>query len=448
MTEFANAPVHVCTRCGCLCDDIRISESDRHIRAAARACPAGEEWLTGLGPPVGSARASDGTRLPLQEAIRATADLLGAAKAPAIVGLAELTVECQRTVISLGEQLRCPLVPLPLTPAGLRRSGLMAPGLVASLEEVRSSADLVIFWRADPAVSHPRHLERHSGGPLPATSGPRRERTLLFVGGPSERSLQAVRASGGAAKALYYKLPLTGALATDRALVTALRWLLEREHEAAARSALAPHGIPLAVALDIAGRIRNSSRFQVFLGEEAAAIAPLWDQFQLLADQVAETHRAGIAALPPPGNARGMEEVAGWQTGLDLPADLAGSDMPRHRPPILDPQRAFAPGAVDIHLVAGLDPERLPGDLVVPYAGTRRIFLGPGPDPGAEISFRVPGLDPRLRGRVVRSDGAVLWLSGSPSSGVDDPALAILGGLLEELRSRARSATGRTRTPS
>ena len=31
-----------------------------------------------------------------------------------------------------------------------------------SLGEVRNRADLVIFWGADPATSHPRHFERYS----------------------------------------------------------------------------------------------------------------------------------------------------------------------------------------------------------------------------------------------------------------------------------------------
>lgn len=399
----------VCAGCGCLCDDIGLEFREGTLVRLHRACPMGETWIRSLRPPgveafVGGRPASTGA------ALDAAQSLLAEAFSPAIAGLLGLTLEAIIEAARLGEEINAPLVPFPVPPAGLRRSGIDAPECSATLGEVRGTADVVVFWRADPLRTHPRHLERFTLEP-PLIDG--RNRVLVLVDDSGAASETAPRAD--------LCLTLESGLAfpaADLDCVRALRLLLEK------RESEGDDGTRHATVLALARRLEGARHVHFVLGDEAAASPVLWNAFQLLAARSRQSRRVTVGALPGPGNWRGVLEVLSWQTGgLEPAMDLV---------PLLEA------GAADLLVAAGLDAAELPDRARRAFEGLRRIVIGPEPDPAAAVSIRVPGLDPRLSASIVRSDGIHLTLDGRDPAGrgVPDPAAALLADLA------ARAAPG------
>lgn len=438
--RHSGPPPRVCAGCGCLCDDIRIQVEASRIVAAEGACDPGRDWLIGRGPLVATVETGGAGEDPpsLEEASRRAAAWLAGATAPVILGLGQLTIEAQRVLVEIAERLRCPLVAWP-PPSDSAAVGSGVPEFRASLDVVRASADLVLFWRADPHLSHPRHLERYTGGALtaPGTAGAPRTIVHLVAERAMDRGSAPSLGLDETTELVSLRLPEDPSGTIDVHLVQTLRRLLEEGDSDAFLDLEALRLRPETVR-ELAGRLRAARRIQVYLGETVSRSVALREQWQLLGANLQDTHRFGLAGLPPRGNGRGLAEVVGWQTGLPLPVDFLDGGAPRHRPDVVGTRRPFSAAACDLLFTAGLDRSLPPGSSEAPGAPyPRRLHLGPRPDPDAEMSFVVPGLDPRARGRVIRDDGVVLWLCGEPDLGEPDPA----GLLLESIR-RALDSSG------
>ena len=92
----------------------------------------------------------------LDEAVDAAAAILRRARAPLVYGLGQTSCEAQRRAVALAEA-----VGAVIDPGGAAHSAYQAIGSsTATFGEIRDRAELVVVWRADPAVTHPRLLER------------------------------------------------------------------------------------------------------------------------------------------------------------------------------------------------------------------------------------------------------------------------------------------------
>ncbi len=134
--------------------------------------------------------------------------------APVIFGLTRSVTETVRVALAPRGNTRARVV-LDRDPAELGRvAAFQRQGRVsATLGEVKNRADLVIFWGADPATSHPRHLERYSVDPAGRfVSG---KRTVAVVG-------DAPNATAARADAFF---PI--AAADDTAALAVLRLLVQ-----------------------------------------------------------------------------------------------------------------------------------------------------------------------------------------------------------------------------
>ena len=90
----------------------------------------------------------------LDEAADAAAAILREARAPLVYGLGRTSCEAQRRAVALAEASGR---------GDRRRRGRDASAIgssTATLGEIRDRAELVVLWRADPVVTHPRLLER------------------------------------------------------------------------------------------------------------------------------------------------------------------------------------------------------------------------------------------------------------------------------------------------
>ena len=85
------------------------------------------------------------------------------AQYPLIYGLSDTTSESQRVATSIADWTGSNLDTTSSVCHGPSGMGVQGVGEVTcTLGEVRNRGDLIIFWGANPAESHPRHFTRYS----------------------------------------------------------------------------------------------------------------------------------------------------------------------------------------------------------------------------------------------------------------------------------------------
>ncbi len=247
-----------CAGCGCLCDDIELT-----AEGPVRTCPLGDAWFDrGDRPPVARV---DGGEVSVEEAADAAATILREARAPLVYGLAGTSCEAQRRAVALAEAAG----------AVIDVGAAASPAIgwsTATFGEIRDRAELVVFWRADPLVTHPRLLER-----LRVDPG-----AMIVV--DSERTATADAA--GAFVEVDDDFEVLWALRGGEGFGARLR---EARHVAF-----------------IYGRL-----------DELTALA----LHSLVRDLARDRHAVTLGLRA--GNARGAEDVLAWQTGFAGPVDFA-----------------------------------------------------------------------------------------------------------------------------
>jgi formylmethanofuran dehydrogenase subunit B len=156
-----------CTVCGCVCDDLSLRISGGRVTHAERACKLAEPWFAALAEPMTRSVATiDGKAVSLDQAVGRAATILRNSRLPLIWGLSRSSTDGQRAAVLLAETIGAVV---DTTASVCHGPSIMAIQQVGestcSLGEVRNRADLVMFWGADPAESHPRHFERYSVEP-------------------------------------------------------------------------------------------------------------------------------------------------------------------------------------------------------------------------------------------------------------------------------------------
>ena len=246
-----------CAGCGCVCDDIEVTAD-----GLLRTCPLGDAWFAiGDRPPVARV---DGREVSVEEAADAAAAILREARAPLVYGLGGTSCEGQRRAVALAEAAGA-VIDVGASPNVFGWS-------TATFGEIRDRAELVILWRADPVVTHPRLLERLRIDP---------SRTIVV---DSQRTATAQH--GEFVEVDDDFAALWALRAGEGALVERLR---------AARHVALIHG-----ALD-----------------ELTALA----LHSLVRDLARDRHAVTLGLRA--GNARGAEDVLAWQTGFATTVDFA-----------------------------------------------------------------------------------------------------------------------------
>ena len=332
-----------CMGCGCVCDDIELTAD-----GPVRTCPLGDRWFaerTGARPPIASV---EGREVSLDEAADAAAAILREARAPLVYGLGQTSCEAQRRAVALADA--CGAV----IDVGAATEAYAAIGSsTATLGEIRDRAELVVIWRADPVVTHPRLLERLRLDPS----------KLLVV--DSERT--ATAAAAGAFVEIADDFETLWALRGGEA--GALGDRLD-----GARHVAFIHG-PL---------------------DELTTLALL-----SLVRDVARDRHAVTLGLRADGNARGAEDVLAWQTGFAAPVDFArGFPRPAQRAAEL-----LERGEVDAALVVGAL-ENLPRDLPTVVVDARATATAEA----ARVAFATAADGIEVPGTVHRMDGVPLPL--------------------------------------
>lgn len=400
-----------CLVCGCLCDDIAVSKHGETITAAGNACELGREWLLRdrSHEPGRPAALIEGQPVEAAEAVELAARLLMKAKAPIILGLGWSTNETVAAALELADHIGAVVEPGYEGSSAPRHFAFARAGRVsATLGEVKNRADVVVFWGADPVVSHPRHWQRYSVEPrgrfIPEG---RAGRTVIVV--DQERTDTAMQAD------LFVEIEASRQfeiLWVLRALVRGVALDAARVRESA--------GVDLPRLHELGKRLM-AARYGAFFhgpfiakGTMPEASATLEAAYGLVRDLNRQA-RFVILGMGEPGNSQGAEAVLTWQTGFPSSVDL-GAGYPRSLPGVTSSSRRLSRGEADLALIVGSMPleqldeksrgqlERIPVVVIAPPNDS-----DPWPTkPGVRCFAAIPGLDDF--GTVMRVDGLSLPL--------------------------------------
>ncbi len=183
MTEVGNTFKDiVCTFCGCLCDDIIIEVDGEKIVKNTNGCAISKERFVGhmenrcLQPTV------KGNPVTLEKAIQRAVEIIASSKRLLIYGLSSTENDAQREAYRLAEITGSVVDNTTSVCHGPTILGAQESGeTTAALAEVRHRADLVIYWGANPAAAHPRHIPHYIRQPGEYIKDPKKDRQIWLV---------------------------------------------------------------------------------------------------------------------------------------------------------------------------------------------------------------------------------------------------------------------------
>jgi len=373
-----------CAGCGCACDDIELGPA-----GLQRTCSLGDAWFAlGDRPPVARI---DGRAVSVDEAVGAAAALLTQARAPLVCGLGQTSCEAQRRAVALAEAIGAVIAP---AGGGASTPAYQAIGSsTATFGEIRDRAELVVVWRADPAVTHPRLLGR-----LRVASRP-----LVVVA--------ATRTATAEAADAFVELD------DDFEALSELRALVGDR----------PLRTPAPRLADLAQRLRAARHVAFIHGglDELATLA----LFSLVRDLSRERHAVTLG-LRGDGNARGAEDVLAWQTGFPGAVSFARG-FPREE---LGAAALLERGEVDAALVVTYDAfEQLPPAAAERLRGLPMVVVdarATATAQAARVAFAPAADGIEVPGTVHRMDGVPVPLRAPLAAerpSVED-VLAAIGG--------------------
>jgi formylmethanofuran dehydrogenase subunit B len=357
-----------CAGCGCACDDIEATVADGRL-SVTRTCALGDAWFAErAAAPVACI---EGREASVDAAADAAAAILRAARAPLVHGLGGTSIEAQRQAVALAEAAGAIVDPGGAAGAGLAFQAIGSS--TATFGEIRDRPQLVVAWRADPATTNPRLLER-----LRLDRAARGARTFVVVDGERTATAQEADAFVELDPAQDFE-----ALWALRALVAGTP--LDRDRAS---------DVPLDALDELAERVRGADHVAFLHGalDELAALA----LFSLVRDLSRDRH-AVMLALRGDGNARGAEDVLAWQTGFPSAVSFARG-YPRANPGEFSAAELLDRGEVDAALVIGAG--ALPGLRELPT-----VVVDTEAAPWARVAFAtaVAGID--VAGTAHRMDG-------------------------------------------
>jgi formylmethanofuran dehydrogenase subunit B len=237
----------------------------------------------------------------------------------------------------------------------------------ATLGEIKNRADLIIFWGANPAECHPRHLARYSLTPkgMFVPNG-RKGRTMVLVD---------IRRTPSARAADIFLQIRPG---KDFEVITALRALVKGRR--INREILEETGLTLEQLQDLAERMKRARFGAIFFGMGLTMTRGKHMNSSAIMTLGAElTEFARFVAMPlrGHGNVTGADAVLTWMTGYPFGVDFSRG-YPRYNPGEFTAVDLLTRGEVDAALVLGADPgATMPQPAIDHLARVPTIVLDP-----------------------------------------------------------------------
>jgi formylmethanofuran dehydrogenase subunit B len=375
-----------CAGCGLLCDDVVVSRIADGVRVTPD-CSLGAAWFfERMSLADRPAATIDGQPVDVDAAVARAGELLRAARRPLVHGFEGATVEDARAAVALADRLGALVAterlegPWPGAPAIPLRGAS-----TATLGEIRDRSRIVVIWREDPEITHPRLLER-----------------LRLSSSPAERLLVVV---------------------DDRPTATAgradlhLRWPRERDLEAlitlhALQQDVAPEASDITRSLGgLLTRVRDVPHTAFVYGPGLTAGEGGQRRALALHELVrALSHERHVVTLqlPRAPGTRSADDVLAWQSGYGGKVDFASGH----------PEQVTATQSDEVDVTLLVESPR-GGGLV---AG-----------PGVEVWFRTAAPGVEASGTMHRLDGVPLTLQAPLENGAPTAA-GLLTRLLAEVQ--------------
>lgn len=336
-----------CTFCGCVCDDIELHVQGHSIVKANRACALGTSWFLQHGVEDRPACLIHGQPASVEQGIEASSQILSQARYPLVYGLSDTTCESQRVAVAISDWIGG-LVDTTTSvchgPSGMAFQGVGE--VTASLGEVRHRGDLIIFWGANPAESHPRHFTRYSLMPkgmfLPRG---RKDRTCVMV---DVRKTKSARAAD-----LFLQIKPR----SDFEAIWALR-ALAQGIELDPRDVQQQTGIELAVWQDLMERMKAARFGVIFFGMGLTMTRGKHANTEAILALTRDMNRYTRFVCKPNrghGNVTGADNVVTWRTGYPFGVSLTRG-YPRFNPGEYTATDVLARREADAALIVASDP--------------------------------------------------------------------------------------------
>ncbi|MDF1743504.1 MAG: hypothetical protein P1V19_07390 [Gimesia sp.] len=394
-----------CAGCCCVCDDIQVTTDGQQILEVQTTCPLGQAWFkeslqTGsLSPQVKGVEASHA------EAVKSAVDLIQKAQAPLIFGLAQSATDAQRTAVSLADQIGATID----TGASATTRALQQVGeATCTLGEVRSRADLIIYWGADTLLANQCHRQSLSSGSQEIP------RTILSIG--TELS--------SASEYVDKTIPLEPQQELEAI------WSLRAVLKGIDLGGKQPTGIAEDSLQKLVALIQQSKYVVFFYGPEFKE-GPLShrkiEALSTLIQELQTDRRCHGISVPPAGETKGLENVLAWQTGYAASVNFA-SGYPRYSPGEYSANALLEQDEIDLCILVGANP--LSGLSVNAQQRLARIpviLIGPAmvelPDLHTFLPTGISGI--HFPGSVYRFDGTPLPLRGYLSTPLSSEATVL-----------------------
>ncbi|MCQ6963638.1 formylmethanofuran dehydrogenase subunit B [Methanolobus chelungpuianus] len=208
---------YVCTGCALLCDDIDVGLEDGKVAKVHTACRKGFAFMKGCSNPLGCM--VNGKRADMDSAIREAADILRSAERPLIFGHANSSSAAQKKAIGIARKINGYIDDTSSFCQGPMVEAILEGKLkTCTLDDVRHKADVIVYWGADPANSHPRHMSRYSYFPRgkERQRGWEEDRTAICIDVRKSDTAEICGENG------LYQIPVKGDVEFMDALVSAL----------------------------------------------------------------------------------------------------------------------------------------------------------------------------------------------------------------------------------
>ena len=394
-----------CTFCGCVCDDIDLTVDGDHIVKAKRACVLGKAWFLNHTADDRPSCLIQGKPASVEAGIERSAELLVAARYPLIYGLSDTTSESQRTAVGIADWVGANIDTTSSVCHGPTGMALQGVGEVtASLGEVRNRGDMIIFWGANPAESHPRHFTRYSLTPkgmfLP---NGRKDRTCVVVDVRKTKS----------ANAADIFIPVKPR--SDFEALWALR-ALANDVELDPNQVLHDTGIELSVWQDLMARMKAAKFGAIFFGMGLTMTRGKHANAEALLALARDMNKHTRFICKPNrghGNVTGADNVMAWRTGYPFGVNYMRG-YPRFNPGEYTASDILARKETDAAMIIAADPlanfSQPARDHLesIPY-----IAFDPKETPttrAAEVAFTVATYGINVPGTVYRMDDVPISL--------------------------------------
>jgi formylmethanofuran dehydrogenase subunit B len=389
---------------------LELTVKDGRIVAAANACRLAQPQFLAAGSGEGIACRVGGQPATLEEAVRRANEILQASRYPLVWGLGRASCEAQGAAIEIAERLGGVI---DATGSGDLEALQSVGEVTSTLGEIRSRADLIVIWNADPVSAQPRFFERYA------------PKSLGQSGGCEIVVVDSRLTSTAKIATRHLRIRADSEFESATAL-----WALAKSLSPDPAQVAKQTGVPLTEWQALLAKIEQSRYGAMLYGDcdtEPSFLPPLYGLIRTLNDRT----RWVCLRLGGAPNATGAAQVLTWRTGYPGNVDFSHG-YPRSNPNDFDAQQMLERGEVDAALLVCDDPQAHFSDGAQAQLKKIPTVLidskePPGwPDADVAIHLAVPGVE--SLGTMFRMDGVPLALRPalSPTRPADFEVLRML----------------------